>query len=577
MSNVTINIFPNTNIVVNGDVPYTFTSNDTGHLNHVEIKPKVSSESINVNLSGISFESVAIEDGTDLGEHTLQWITTSRTAQTWSTVQNRTLTCDDSIKDTYMTELRFLVSKGYNISGVQLVITGLSITTWPRRVTEYGNFNLVAEVTGPQGAVYNLQWEMRYYQDLEHPTITKTGDLTATYTFRPDTMRIIDTEDSILRLTDTISGLTARAVVSTNIWPYAYITGPTNITASGTYTYTGYRCVDDNVLGPQREVASGNNVSFSLSNAPSGVTIDSSTGVLTVPDNIDSTFTINISIINGPNQETTDSMSVTAYTVVPQARTVTYDLNNNWQVSTYQHPSDATGMAMFMSGSNHNVNSSTATMYIRYSASNTVSNVNVYICSNSEARYDYTKIYALDSESVVATDTSNHQGFPNGLLSTNYVLQTYIIPGDNQTHFIRIDYYKDNVTHSGEDRGFVCVAPSDGLVINPYVPLEPISSIDISEVVYIGNGTYEFDVEIGPANADPDDLRWDNWYTCRFTSGHGDLSSTWTDTGFGTKKTKGHMYFTGLVSNSGQFGIVLKSAADPTAFDEEVVTVGEVW
>lgn len=575
----TINIFPNTNIVVNGDVPYTFTSNDTGHLNHVEVKPKVSSESINVNLSGISFESVAIEDGTDLGEHTLQWITTSRTAQTWSTVQNRTLTCDDSIKDTYMTELRFLVSKGYNISGVQQIITGLSITTYMSTISEFGEYNITAEVTGPSGAVYDLQWTATSDIPVSGMSIVKTGALTSKFIFRPGTIDVYNENEFTVTVTDTISGLTAYIPFKDSIYPRATISGPSSITDSGTYQYTGYKNVNDNVLGPQSEVASGNNVRFSLSNAPSGVTIDSSSGVLTVPDNIDSTFDVQVRIeFNiGYIYDINASMSVTAYTVVPQARTVTYDLNNNWQVSTYQHPSDATGMAMFMSGSNHNVNSSTATMYIRYSASNTVSNVNVYICSNSEPRYDYTKIYALDSESTVVTDTSNHQGFPNGLLSTNYVLQTYIIPGDNQTHFIRIDYYKDNVAHRGEDRGFVCVAPSDGLVIDPYVPLEPISSIDISEVVYIGNGTYEFDVEIGPANADPDDLRWDNWYTCRFTSGYGDIGSTWTDTGFGTKKTKGHMYFTGLISNSGQFGIVLKSATDPTAFDEEVVTVGEVW
>lgn len=580
----TINIFPNTDIIVNGDVPYTFTSNDTGHLNHVEVKPKVSSESINVNLSGISFESVAIEDGTDLGEHTLQWITSSMSNQTWSNVQNRTLTCDDSIKDTYMDELLFLVSKGYNISGVQQVITGLSITTYPQLITQYGEFNLVASVTGPQGAVYDLQWSDGFLEpDVWGVSITKTGALTAKFIVRPEHVRWMEFTTT-LTVTDSISGLSASADCHFQIYPYASISGPTSIDASGTYQFTGYACVDDNVLGPQIEAVPSGYRYFTLSGAPSGVSIDRNTGVLTVPDNIDSTFTVTVHVIvaqqstGGEIYDVWDDaeLRVTAYTVVPQARTVTYDLNNNWMVSTYTHPSDSMGMAMFQSESNHNISSTTATMYIRYSASNTPDSVSVFICSNSEPGYDYTKIYALDSESTVATDTSNHQGTPSGLLSTNYVRQDYTIPGDGQTHFIRIDYYKDSSGNQREDRGFVCVAPIDGQVINPYVPQVPISSVDISEIVYMGNGTYEFDVEISPASADPDDLQYDNWFLCTFTSASSDLGSTWTDTGFGTKKTKGHMYFTGLVSNSGTFGIVLKSDNDPGIFDEEIVTVGEV-
>lgn len=584
MSNTTINIFPNTDIIVNGDVPYTFTSNDTGHLKHVELKPKVSSESINVDLSGISFESVAIEDGTDLGENTLQWITTSMTNQTWSNVQNRTLTCDDNIKDTYMDELRFLVSKGYNISGVQSVITGLSITTYPQQITQYGEFNLAASVTGPQGAVYDLQWSDGFHApDVWGVSITKTGATTAKLIVRPEHVRWMEFTPT-LTVTDTISGLSTRVDCFFMIYPYASISGPTSIDASGTYQFTGYACVDDNVLGPQIEEAPSDYRYFSLRGEPSGVAIDRATGVLTVPDNIDSTFTVAVHVIvaqqstGGEIYDVWDTaeLRVTAYTTIPQARTVTYDLNNNWMVSTYSHPSDSMGMAMFQSESNHNVSGTTATMYIRYSASNTPDEVAVFICSNSEPGYDYTKIYTLDSESTVATDTSSHQGTPSGLLSTDYVRQNYTIPGDNQTHFIRIDYYKDSSGNMREDRGFVCVAPIDGQVINPYTPQVSVASVDVSEVVYMGGGTYEFDVEVSPVNADTSALRFDPWYTCIFTSSSMDLGQTWTDTGYGTIKTKGHVYFTGLVSNSGQFGIVLKSDDDPGIFDEEIVNVGDV-
>lgn len=347
---------PTTYIVCRGETSYDPIGSQ-GSLHHVEVRPKVQSESINVDLSDLSFESVAIEDGTDLGEHTLQWITTSMSNQTWSNVQNRTLTCDDSIKDTYMTELLFLVSKGYNISGVQQLITGLSITTYPIRIDEFGEFEIIAEVTGPHCAVYNLQWSVtgEDHMPVSGASIAKTGPLTSTFTFRPGTIAAYVSDPVfIATVTDTISGLTTYISFKPSIHPRASISGPSNISDSGTYQYIGYKCVNDNVLGLQSEAVSGSNVSFSLTNAPSGVTIDSSTGVLTVPDNIDSTFSVNVRIsIQIPDSytyNTNASMTVTAYTVVQHSlqsleirdlASTIYTGTNSYQFKIYFSPSDA--------------------------------------------------------------------------------------------------------------------------------------------------------------------------------------------------------------------------------------------
>lgn len=634
MSTTTINIFPNTDIIVNGDVPYTFTSNDTSRLKHIELKPKVSSESINVDLSGISFESVAIEDGTDLGEHTLQWITTSMTNQTWSNVQNRALTCDDSIKDTYMDELRFLVSKGYNIRGVRVYEIYYDAARWINK-TDTNSLSTDGKIE-TQTYSYFYKYRLRRYDgqaidpvllaNLSVYIVDDGGGYEELTTSQFIHGKVFDTGYSQMTMAVYLNeSITVEGAINLSVnWYnsfedqeiYSNITGFLKVQVRDTrddsvvaeydvpIDTARQNVIDTLTLAGSTSITSTTPVVYTLSktwvnnnshkyedlqihcSAPTSKVsvswvVPGESFQLEVPQDY-TNHNVSLYVYDRYQDRRvwpgckSNTLTIDVDVTTQQARTVTYDLNNNWMASTYSHPSDSMGMAMFQSESNHNVSGTTATMYIRYSASNTPDEVAVFICSNSEPGYDYTKIYALDSESTVATDTSSHQGTPSGLLSTNYVRQNYTIPGDNQTHFIRIDYYKDSSGNMRDDRGFVCVAPIDGQVVNPYTPQVPVASVDISEVVYMGNGTYEFDVEVSPVNADTSALRFDPWYTCNFTSSSMDLDQTWTDTGYGTIKTKGHMYFTGLVSNSGQFCIVLKSGDDPGIFDEETVTVGNV-
>ena len=227
---------PTTYIVCRGETSYGPIGSQ-GSLHHVEVRPKVQSESINVDLSDLSFESVAIEDGTDLGENTLQWITTSMSNQTWSDVQNRTLTCDDSIKDTYMDELRFLVSKGYNISSVT---ASLSIGDVPDIMYDYTTKTLSATVD--TGQSYDLSWSISVEQEAMYNPynipissiieIVKTDATHAELRFKntdyfPWLFGIMT-----VTLTDSVSGLSTEAEIECMVQWDVEISGPQTIDSS---------------------------------------------------------------------------------------------------------------------------------------------------------------------------------------------------------------------------------------------------------------------------------------------------------------------------------------------------------
>ena len=113
-----INIFPKTVIQTNGAHPYVLkTVARDNSLKLIEIESKDDSV-INIDLSDIVFNGVAIKAYSELGETTLRWIRQCRATQNFVTVQNRPLECDDDLKVEYMSELEFLVSKGYTIAGV---------------------------------------------------------------------------------------------------------------------------------------------------------------------------------------------------------------------------------------------------------------------------------------------------------------------------------------------------------------------------------------------------------------------------------------------------------------------------
>ena len=115
-----INIFPKTVIQTNGVHPYVLkTVARDNSLKLIEIESKDDS-AINVDLSDIVFNGVAIKAYSEIGETTLRWVRQCRATQNFVTVQNRPLECDDTLKVEYLSELKFLVSKGYEIQGVYL-------------------------------------------------------------------------------------------------------------------------------------------------------------------------------------------------------------------------------------------------------------------------------------------------------------------------------------------------------------------------------------------------------------------------------------------------------------------------
>lgn len=111
-----INIFPKTVIQTNGTHPYVLkTVARDNSLKLIEIESKDDS-AINVDLSDIVFDGVAIKAYSELGETTLRWVRQCRSTQNFVNVQNRPLECDDDLKVEYLSELEFLVSKGYTFS-----------------------------------------------------------------------------------------------------------------------------------------------------------------------------------------------------------------------------------------------------------------------------------------------------------------------------------------------------------------------------------------------------------------------------------------------------------------------------
>lgn len=113
-----INIFPKTVIQTNGAHPYVLkTVARDNSLKLIEIESKDDSV-INVDLSDIVFDGVAIKAYSEIGETTLRWVRQCMATQNFVTVQNRPLECDDDLKVEYLSELEFLVSKGYTIAGV---------------------------------------------------------------------------------------------------------------------------------------------------------------------------------------------------------------------------------------------------------------------------------------------------------------------------------------------------------------------------------------------------------------------------------------------------------------------------
>lgn len=93
--------------------------------------------------------------------------------------------------------------------------------------------------------------------------------------------------------------------------------------------------------------------------------------------------------------------------------------------------------------------SATASAYIRIQPTQTGS-LKLMCRSNGEERYDYLKVYELDST------TSVLKSFRSETSATDYTAVEFNIP-DTESHFIYVEYVKDYSGNKGEDAAFVYI------------------------------------------------------------------------------------------------------------------------
>lgn len=106
---------PTTIIQTNGSRVYKLKTRDyDGILHAVEVESKTS-DTINLDFEDLYFQSIAFKGNSDLGETTLKCIRETLDVKNYYLVDSRPLTCDNSLKEEYLPELQFLISKGYVI------------------------------------------------------------------------------------------------------------------------------------------------------------------------------------------------------------------------------------------------------------------------------------------------------------------------------------------------------------------------------------------------------------------------------------------------------------------------------
>lgn len=123
----TIYSLPTTIIQTNGSRVYRIRTRDYDQvLQHVEVESKTN-ETINLNFEDLYFQSIAFASNSDLGEPTLKCIRETKDIKNYYTVDSRPLTCSAELKDAYLPELQFLVSKGYNIDIPQPIFKDMTL------------------------------------------------------------------------------------------------------------------------------------------------------------------------------------------------------------------------------------------------------------------------------------------------------------------------------------------------------------------------------------------------------------------------------------------------------------------
>lgn len=126
--------------------------------------------------------------------------------------------------------------------------------------------------------------------------------------------------------------------------------------------------------------------------------------------------------------------------------TITLD-STTWEVSGTL----ASGQTVYKSAIEGQA-STTASAYIRIQPTYTRS-LTLMCRSNGERRYDYLKVYELDST------TSVLKSFESETSATDYTAVEFNIP-DTESHFIYVEYVKDGSGDVGEDAAFVYIGTS---------------------------------------------------------------------------------------------------------------------
>lgn len=109
----------------------------------------------------------------------------------------------------------------------------------------------------------------------------------------------------------------------------------------------------------------------------------------------------------------------------------------------------------------------TASAYIRIQPTE-IGSLALMCRSNGEERYDYLRVYELDST------TSVLKSFESETSATDYTAVEFNIP-DTESHFIYVEYVKDHSGNSGEDAAFV--------YINTTVRYDMSSTVEVAGTV----------------------------------------------------------------------------------------------
>lgn len=418
-----INIFPNTLIITNNDTLYTLkTIRNDRSLEHVEIESKTNS-TINIDLSNIYFESVAFKTNSDLGEHTLAWIRNAiSSGKEFTQVSNRILTCDDELKDEYISELQFLVNKGYDIE--------LPMSSF---ITVDLNYEWTPDVfLGPTGYSKEDGWlsfgSTSNYHDYTQASTAYlrfkgngrklqvyaggSGRYTGGYVYN------MDSETEVLRSLPNMS-LPNRS--SINDWANIEIDIP-----------------NDN---------QDHFIKFTYPARSSTYQYLDRAG-----------FLINVKDVDVVIKDYKDKPEPTV--------NLTLDLNNEWSRSNITNP-DPINYDMYMSASNWHKdrNDLTSSMYLVVQSNQDEYEFKFLVCADCEQYYDQVKAYEPGSETGVH---ENIRTWGDGAYLSNYTEVVYNPLQGNDTKRIKLSYVKAMFSsHLGNDRGFLLV-PKGTPFINEY-------------------------------------------------------------------------------------------------------------